>query len=707
MAHPGLYVLEPAKQVERSDRQLQQAQALYEGYQAKMDRYDRALVQSLLVYSGDLRYGFEDKYLLTRVRQARLYCNRVGETLRMIQMAVEKAIDMRAHSVQIRVPVWPRHANSHVVFDVREFEDQLVVLAVSVLSAIGASPAISPHARISPCPFPRCGRLGQRHHCVTLGVTSGTTRALKLRQSIEPPLNWVNLGRAPSSYIIPLRIALRQPRFSELEQHLSEISDPFHPSYGKHLLKEDVEALVAPRASSVDAVHEWLESHGIQKEACHQSPAGDWVTVRLPVVQMERMLGTYSLPPHLDEHIELIQPTTVFNRAKAQRTTYHFIDLNPVASSQSLSAKVTAPGSGVTVDASCNMTITVSCLKQLYNAVNYVPQAPDKNAIALSGYLEQFANFADLKQFYADQVPAAVNTSFDVVLINGGLNNQTLAEAGSEADLDVQFALGISFPTLGTFYSTGGRAPYIKDALTPNAMNEPYGDWLDFVLAQHKSSLRVMAMMSKVSPWTTRTVCAEALLNLVLHLLFTSLCDGGVGDGDPDPATQNCFTTNGKNQTKFLPYFPASCGTSVTAVGATTQIPEVAAHYSGGGFSNYFHRPSWQRAAVTKFLQSLPDGTYTGLFNASGRAFPDISAQGSSFRIFYRGRPARISGTSASAPSLAAFVALLNDVRIAAGKPSLGFLNPLIYALNGVGLNNITARNAPGCGTPGFNAMKG
>ncbi|KAI9434426.1 hypothetical protein H4582DRAFT_777318 [Lactarius indigo] len=96
MALPSSYVLEPAKQVERSDRQLQQAQALYEGYRAKMNPFDRILVQSLLAYSGDLRYGFEDKYLLTRVRQARLYCNRVGETLRMIQMAVEKAIDTRA-----------------------------------------------------------------------------------------------------------------------------------------------------------------------------------------------------------------------------------------------------------------------------------------------------------------------------------------------------------------------------------------------------------------------------------------------------------------------------------------------------------------------------------------------------------------------------------------------------------------------------------
>jgi tripeptidyl-peptidase-1 len=61
-----------------------------------------------------------------------------------------------------------------------------------------------------------------------------------------------------------------------------------------------------------------------------------------------------------------------------------------------------------------------------------------------------------------------------------------------------------------------------------------------------------------------------------------------------------------------------------------------------------------------------------------------------------------IGGTSASTPSVAAFVALLNDARIDAGKPSLGFLNPLIYALNGEGFNDITSGNAPGCGTPGF-----
>ena len=49
----------------------------------------------------------------------------------------------------------------------------------------------------------------------------------------------------------------------------------------------------------------------------------------------------------------------------------------------------------------------------------------------------------------------------------GGLNNQTLAEAGAEANLDIQFGLGLSYPTPGTFWSVGGRPPFKPDLSTP------------------------------------------------------------------------------------------------------------------------------------------------------------------------------------------------------------------------------------------------
>ena len=48
IAFADLHVMGPAKQVERSDRQLQHAQALYEGYQAAMSPQDRDLAQGLL-----------------------------------------------------------------------------------------------------------------------------------------------------------------------------------------------------------------------------------------------------------------------------------------------------------------------------------------------------------------------------------------------------------------------------------------------------------------------------------------------------------------------------------------------------------------------------------------------------------------------------------------------------------------------------------
>jgi tripeptidyl-peptidase-1 len=126
----------------------------------------------------------------------------------------------------------------------------------------------------------------------------------------------------------------------------------------------------------------------------------------------------YSLPAHLDQHVELIQPTTAFHRTKGHRSTLHFSQPAQVSPS-SADAKIIIPGSSLSVDASCNWTITVSCLKQLYNMVDYIPHATQENAIAVTGYLEQFANFADLQQFYADQVPGAVDTSFSVVPING------------------------------------------------------------------------------------------------------------------------------------------------------------------------------------------------------------------------------------------------------------------------------------------------
>lgn len=131
-----------------------------------------------------------------------------------------------------------------------------------------------------------------------------------------------------------------------------------------------------------------------------------------------------------------------------------------------------------------------------------------------------------------------------------------------------------------------------------------------------------------------------------------------------------------KQCTIFVPTFPASCPWQ-TAVGATGGInPEVAASLSSGGFSNYFPSPDYQKPAISKYLTAL-GSTNSGRYHASGRAFPDVAAQGEKVIIGYRGRYGLVEGTSCSSPIFASVISLINDRLIAAGKPVLGFLNPL------------------------------
>jgi len=62
---------------------------------------------------------------------------------------------------------------------------------------------------------------------------------------------------------------------------------------------------------------------------------------------------------------------------------------------------------------------------------------------------------------------------------------------------------------------------------------------------------------------------------------------------------------------------------------------------------------------------------------------------------------------SASAPTTASIIALVNDMLLAAGKPVLGFLNPMLYSTGSAAFTDITSGSASGCGTTGFPAQAG
>ena len=135
--------------------------------------------------------------------------------------------------------------------------------------------------------------------------------------------------------------------------------------------------------------------------------------------------------------------------------------------------------------------------------------------------------------------------------------------------------------------------------------------------------------------------------------------------------------------------------------------------------------PKWQAAAVKNYLAEagakgvLPPSK---LYNASRRASPDVSALGYGFQVVVGNRTRAVGGTSASAPTVAAMIALLNDARHAAGKPSMGFLNPFLYQNAAAAFTDVIVGNnvnrgqgwqcekgwdpVTGLGTPKFAALK-
>ncbi|KAI4854550.1 subtilisin-like protein [Aureobasidium sp. EXF-8845] len=583
---------------------------------------------------------------------------------------------------------------------------------------------------------------------LTLVVNAGlSSRSLyDIKEKHRTPSNWVREEPAPADHELKLHIGLKQRGLSQLERQLLEISSPSHPRYGQHLSAADVHNLTSPEAESSSLVIEWLAENDIQEHTLDFSPSGDWVSFQLTIGEAEDLLATqyhvfrdegtsvvrtneWSLPAHLHNHIDCIQPTTSYFGASAKAQSRNNRPLD-VLSNPSVSLHSRQEDNLLSkLQRACNISdVTPACLRTLYGFDNYEIKAADRNSMALTNYLRQFNNRSDISLFMSQYRPDIPQDAwnFTDVLVAGGVNQQSPATPeqmehgkGKEGNLDAEVMLGLAWPTPLTIFTTLGVPPPFKPtAFAPNNTNEPFLIWLQHVLALPDEELPKVISTSYGDVEHTlpiayaRRVCDSfgQLGARGVTVIFGS-GDSGVGRNG------TCHTNHNDGSTEtpeFLTSFPDCCP-YVTSVGATMGIePEVVAihdekrYASGGGFSHYFARPAWQNTAVEKYLDIL-GSEHAGMFERSGAAYPDVSAQGYQYAIIWNGTKHLVDGTSASAPTFAAIVALLNDALLAVGRPVLGFLNPLIWeaGASGQGFTDITSGNNKGCNGTGFPATDG
>jgi tripeptidyl-peptidase-1 len=523
------------------------------------------------------------------------------------------------------------------------------------------------------------------------------------------------------------------------------VSDPTHARYGQYLSAAEMNSLIKPTKETSSLVKDWLAQNGIEPSRIRYSPSGDWMFVNVPVTKANQLLSSeyseyeshdgiklirttdWSLPRYLHDHIDTIEPTNSFFSPIRTRSKSPPTDLaEDIPSVNRISGDQMSP-----IDSVCTMNrLTPSCLRALYGTTNYTVKAKGKNKMAMTNYLDELSLGVDAQAFLRKYRPdiysklSASDPLFALVSINNGTIQQTpltpeqqAGTKGMEGALDVQTMLGIAWPTPFTIYSTGGRQPGFKpDDFTPINTNEPYLDWVNYMLALSDKDLPQVVSTSYAD--TEQTVSKEYAIRVCSQ--FAALGARGVtmlfGSGDEGVGGKQCLRNDGSGRSSFIPEFPPSCP-YVTVVGGTQDFrPEVAADdkntgfTSGGGFGEYFSRPAYQEPAVSKYLSAhnnFADQYKADMFNASGRAYPDIAAQSVNYGIVWNGTLRNLDGTSASTPAVAAILALVNDALIASGKPVLGFMNPWLYKGGFEAFTDILSGSSAGCGTPGFPAAKG
>ncbi|OIW31229.1 Pro-kumamolisin [Coniochaeta ligniaria NRRL 30616] len=469
----------------------------------------------------------------------------------------------------------------------------------------------------------------------------------------------------------------------------------------------------------------------------------------------------YHVPDHLVDHIDLITPTVHFDQRLGHDRTNKKVPLSEDQDNELRKRMLQrrqipehgilgspnsgfGPKQGATITnalvslAECDQMITPACLRALY-ATPPGTLAASNNTLGIVEYTPQAFLQKDLDIFFEQFAPPLVGQAPIVNLVDNGVlqtENQSFNFNGESA-LDLEFAMALIYPQRATLYQVGDL---VQGASFNNFLDSVDASYCTFeggnsadpnVDSPYPSSVGCGGFAATKVISTSygyneadlgaryeQRQCNEYMkLGLMGVTTVYSSGDYGVaGNGGQciDPLT---LAFNNGTDGIFNPSFPGSCP-YVTSVGATqilngssVRTPESACQdviFSGGGFSNVFAMPDYQKSAVDAYFANSAPPYGAERFNNSRavRGFPDVSANGANYLTAVNDKFSLSFGASASAPVFASLISLINEKRLAAGKGPVGFINPTLYA-NPQVLNDVRNGNNPGCGTDGFSAVEG
>ncbi len=290
----------------------------------------------------------------------------------------------------------------------------------------------------------------------------------------------------------------------------------------------------------------------------------------------------------------------------------------------------------------------------------YVPGTTLTGAGQIVGLL-QFDNF------YASDVTAyqtaagLPNIPVETILLDG--YDGTPSTGNGEVALDIEMAMAMAPGLTKIICFTAGPSGFENDILSAMAANN--------TVKQFSCSWGWSGGPSFTTDNLFRQMAAQG------QSFFNA-------SGDNDAFTLPAFSSNGvdnpnvHNAPSSSPYTTQVGGTALHTSGNGVWTAESVWSWhdgttgSAGGVSTYYPIPSWQ--ASTSMAKNQGSSTQ--------RNIPDVAMVADNIYFYSdNGHAGSVAGTSCSSPLWAGFAALMNQEAALLGKPSIGFINPTVYAI--------------------------
>jgi tripeptidyl-peptidase I len=530
--------------------------------------------------------------------------------------------------------------------------------------------------------------------------------------------------------------AVKQLHLDEVERKLMEVSSPSSSKYGKHWTKSQVDDLVSNPAG-VKSVLDFLNSHATSGvrilSTTHNSL---YITARAPLATWESLLTTKFQVVSLTEDCngnKLSNPLSTF-RAKSYSLPFELIDnvkgiLRVVdtpfskeryqcraAHPRAVSHEPETVGSvrsklavtfGSTPSDQLPQFVTPSLLNEFYDI--FTNDGLNLGSQCIFESLGQNMSVADLSMFQTFFNLPIQSLAAD---IGGGVIEEHCTDPNGciEANLDTQYIMGLAQNVPTTLWYDGNETELFLDWIIQleNSENPPLVNSISYCEYEDTVSYTELDGFN-----------SEAMkLGLRGVSLLAASGDWGITGYLNDAADCGYYSL-----------YPAS-SPFVTSVGGTQGRVEVACQSdkggkitTGGGFSNYYTAPDYQKNNVKQyFMETTPyqdSSVANQFFNASNRGYPDISSLAAYYSVVIGGKLyLTTAGTSASTPVIAAMLSLVNSARIAKSLSPMGFLNPFLYEsssqqfINDIIIGNNSCLEQSGssvvcCSPQGYTAQSG